>query len=279
MRQAGLPGRRPTPSQALPVCRPGQAGDAMNHEDQYGDRVVRVWAQVGQQSRGAPVSVAHVCAAAVAGIGVDGAGVTVMTSPTVRDTVHATDRVAGELEEWQLTYGQGPCLDAFTGGGPVLVADLHSAESAARWPVFTPAALDSGAHAVFALPLQVGAIRVGVLDLYRTTPGRLSPHELADALAFADTAGMLLLDTAAGAQPDTADLAWQRDDPTAHQAQVHQATGMILAQLGISATAAFARLRAYAYAHDRRLGDVARDIVERRLRLSPDPPPGGPDDQ
>jgi hypothetical protein len=154
----------------------------------------------------------------------------------------------------------------------VLAADLRAADFLARWPVFTPAALDSGAGAVFAMPLQVGAIRVGVLDLYRTRPGPLSPHELADALAFAETAGMLLLDTAAGVQPDTAELAWQRDDPTAHQAQVHQATGMILVQLGVSAEAAFARLRAYAYAYDRRLGDVARDVVERRLRFDPDPP-------
>jgi len=230
------------------------------------------------------VALAHVCAAAVAAVGVDGAGVTVMASPTVRDTVHATDRVAGELEEWQLTFGQGPCVDAFTAGGPVLAGDLDSAEYAARWPVFTPAALDSGAHAVFALPLQVGAIRVGVLDLYRTRAGGLGPHELADALAFADTAGMLLLDAAAGTQPDTAELAWQRDDPTAHQVQVHQATGMVLVQLGISAEAAFARLRAYAYAHDRRLGDVARDVVERRLRFTPEPAPpepapGGSDDR
>jgi hypothetical protein len=237
------------------------------------DRVVRVWAQVGQESRGNPVSVAHVCAAAVAGVGVDGAGVTVMVSPTVRDTVHATDRVAGELEEWQLTFGQGPCVDAFAEGGPVMVADLGSPGWRARWPAFTPAALDSGAQAVFALPLQVGAIRVGVLDLYRNRPGPLSPHELSDALAFADAAGMLLLDSAAGTQPDTADLAWQRDDPTAHHAQVHQATGMILAQLRVSAETAFARLRAYAYAHDRRLGDVARDVVERRLRFEPDLPP------
>jgi len=255
------------------------------------ERVVRVWAQVARQSRGAPVSLAHVCAAAVAAVGVDGAGVSVMASPTVRDTVHATDRVAGELEEWQLTLGQGPCVDAFTGGGPVLAGDLGSPQAMARWPVFVPAALDSGARAVFALPLQVGAIRVGVLDLYRVRVGGLSPHELADALAFADTAGMLLLDAAAGTEPDTAELAWQRDDPTAHQAQVHQATGMILVQLGITAEAAFARLRAYAYAHDRRLGDVARDVVERRLRFAPDPPPepppipapggtpGGPDDR
>jgi hypothetical protein len=245
----------------------------MSGDDGDVRRVVRIWAQVGQQSRGDPVSVAHVCAAAVAAVKVDGAGVTLMVSPTVRETMHATDRVANELEEWQLTFGQGPCVDAFSDGGPVLAGDLGSPRCLASWPAFTPAAMDSGARAVFALPLQVGAIRLGVLDLYRTRPGALSPHELADALAFAETVGMLLLDTAAGTHPDTAELAWQRDDPTAQQAQVHQATGMILVQLGISAEAAFARLRAYAYAHDRRLGEVARDVVERRLRFDPEPLP------
>jgi hypothetical protein len=214
------------------------------------------------------------CTAAVAGLRVDGAGVTVMVSPTVRDTVYATDRVAGELEEWQLTFGQGPCVDTFADGGPILVVDLGSPECLARWPAFTPAALGSGAHAVFALPLQIGAIRLGVLDLYRARPGPLSPDELADALAYADTAGLLLLDTAAGTEPDTAVLAWQRDDPTAHHALVHQATGMVLVQLGVSAETAFVRLRGHAYARNRRLGDVARDVVERRLRFDPDPPPG-----
>jgi ANTAR domain len=234
-------------------------------------RVVRIWGQVGKQSRGDPITVAHLCAAAVAAVNVDGAGVTVMVSSTVRETLHATDQVATDLEEWQLTLGQGPCVDAFNAGGPVLAADLDSPRYLATWPVFAPAALDSGARAVFALPLQVGAIRLGVLDLYRRQPGPLTPHDLADALAYADTASMLLLDSAAGTQPDTAELAWQRDDPTAHQAQVHQATGMVLVQLDVNAEAAFARLRAYAYAHDRRLGDVAREVVERRLRFEPDP--------
>ncbi|GAB4058857.1 GAF domain-containing protein [Catellatospora paridis] len=233
---------------------------------------MRVWAQVGKQSQGAPATLAHICAAAVAGVNVDGAGVTIMSSSTVRDVVHTSDRIAADLEEWQLTFGQGPCVDAFAGGGPVIALDLRSPDSLTRWPVFTPAALDSGARAVFALPLQIGAIRLGVLDLYRARPGPMSSYELADALAFADATAMMVIDDAAGLQPDTAELAWQRDDPTAHQVQVHQATGMIVAQLGTSAEAAFARLRAYAYAHDRRLGDVARDVVERRLRFEPDPP-------
>jgi hypothetical protein len=238
-----------------------------------GDAVVRTWTRIARQSQGDPVSVAHVCAAAVPGLGVDGAGVTVMASLTMQETVHATDPVATSLAELQLTLGQGPGLDAFIHGGPVLVADLRLAQYLARWPVFTPAALGIGAHTVFALPLQIGAIRLGVLNLYRARPGGLRGDELADALAFADAAGTILL-TAAGGLPEAAELAWQLDDGSAHQAQVHQATGMIIAQLGIDAAAAFARLRAYAYAHDRRLGDVARDVVARRLRFDPDPPHG-----
>ena len=239
------------------------------------DRLVRVWALVGLEADGAEVSVAHVCAALVPTIGVDGAGVTVMVSPTVRETMHSTDLVAAELEELQLTFGQGPCVDTFT-NGPVLVDDLQAAEYAARWPAFAPAALACGAGAVFALPLHVGAIRLGVLDLYRRQPGGLSSQELADALVFADTAGMLLLDTAAGTPPATAELAWQREDASANQAVVHQATGMVLAQLEVSAEVAFARLRAYAYANDRRLRDVAYDVVERRLRFTPEPPAADP---
>ena len=235
-----------------------------------GDRVARVWTLVGLESGGAEVSLAHVCAAAVAALGVDGAGVTVMVSPTVRETAHSTDAVSADLEELQLTFGQGPCVDTFA-NGPVLAEDLRAPEYAARWPAFTPAALGCGAGAVFALPLQVGAIRLGVLDLYRVRPGGLSDFELADALVFADTAGMLLLDAAAGISPGNAELAWQRKDRAAGQAVVHQATGMVLAQLGVSAEVAFARLRAYAYAHDRRLGAVARDVVDRRIRFTPEP--------
>jgi hypothetical protein len=242
-----------------------------------GDRMVGIWTQVAQQSLGAPVSVAHVCAAVVAGAGVDGAGVTVMVSPTVRQTISSTDAVAERLEELQLTLGQGPCVDTFAQGGPILAADLSTPESVARWPAFTPAAVASGALAVFALPLQIGAIQLGALDLYRDRPGDLSERELADALVFADIAGLLLLDAAAGVTPDSALLAGQYGDPTGHDAVVHQATGMVLVQLGAGADTAFARLRGYAFAHDRPLVDVARDVVARRLRFEPDPDHPGHD--
>jgi hypothetical protein len=229
---------------------------------------VGIWSQVAEQSPGQPITVEHVCKAAVAALGIDCAAVSVAVSPSTRDTVHATDRLAAELEEWQLLYGQGPSVDAFAQGGPVLVADLGETEYLNRWPIFAPAA-----RAIFSMPLQVGAIRLGVLDLNRLRPGPLDSRQLADALGFAAAAVTLLLAETASTRPGAAELAWQGEDLGTHQVQVHQATGMVLAQLGIGADAAFARLRAHAYAHDRRLADVAADVVARRLRFEPDPDP------
>jgi hypothetical protein len=174
--------------------------------------------------------------------------------------MQVTDEVGRLLAELQLTLGEGPLLDASASGGPVLASDLADGESGARGPAFAPAACRAGAAAVFAFPLVVGAIRAGVLGLYRDRAGPLSDFQLGDALVFADTAIMLLLD----AEEQPAGL-------PSYRAEIDQATGMLTEQLGVSITDAFVRLRAYAYGNDIQLADVARDIVARRLRLFPDP--------
>jgi len=240
------------------------------------DRAVRVWASVGQQAEGRRPSVTHVCAAAVARVGVDGVGLSIMVSPILRETMYATDRTATELEELQLTFGEGPCVDTFTTGWPVLVADLRATGYETRWPAFTPAALRCGATAMFALPLRLGHLRLGAIDLYRAQPGLLDPDELADALVFAHAAGVVLLDTAARLEPDTAAMAWPPAVALADQALVHQATGMVSVQLGVSVETAFIRLRAFAYANDQPLSQVAATVVHRRLRFDPDPVPETP---
>lgn len=227
-------------------------------------RVARVWSAIALQAPGRDVTVAHVCQAMVAELDVDGAGLTMTAGTPAREIVHATDDVAAAVEALQVTTGEGPCVDALAGDGPVLAGDLHQVEYRARWPAFTPAAVLSGARAVFALPLHLGAIRLGAIDLYRARAGSLTDAELADALVYADTAGMLLLDGAAAA-------AGPPDDLGAADAVVHQATGMLLVQLGVDAQTALLRLRAHAYAEGRPLEEVARDVVDRRLRLERDP--------
>jgi hypothetical protein len=149
----------------------------------------------------------------------------------------------------------------------MLIPDL--APVTERWPGFAPAAVAAGARALFAFPLQAGAIRAGVLSLYRARPGPLTPQQLADALVFADIALQLLLDSYAGIS-GSADYR-PLDGLSDSRAEVYQATGMISVQLSVSLEEALARLRAHAFAAETSLDSVARDVVSRTLRFEPDP--------
>jgi ANTAR domain-containing protein/GAF domain-containing protein len=237
----------------------------------------RIWGLVARQAadRGGRVSAADVCTAAVAALAVTGAWLSA-TNAQAWHLMQVTDNVSEQLAELRLTLGEGPCSDAAVSGGPVLASDVGDMEAAARWPLFAPAAYQAGAAAIFAFPLRIGAIRAGVMGLYRDRPGSLSTRQLGDALIFADTATLLLLDSQdqpTGWPPAGADPGGQPPDLTMRRAEVDQATGMLTEQLGVGIAEAFVRLRAYAYAHDRRLADVAHAIVTRRLRLYPDSRP------
>jgi hypothetical protein len=237
----------------------------------------RIWGLVAGQAaiRGGRVSATDVCAAAVAAVEVTGAWLSAAGGTDAGHLMRVTDEVSEELAELQLTLGEGPGPDAAASGGAVLASDLDEMEAARRWPVFTPAARQAGAAAIFAFPLRIGAIRAGVMGLYRALPGPLSAVHLGDALTFADTATLLLLDAQDQEADDLAEAGpgGQPADLTLHRAEIDQATGMLTEQLGVGIAEAFIRLRAYAYAHDRRLAELARDIVARRLRLLPDPDP------
>jgi hypothetical protein len=187
-----------------------------------------------------------------------------------------TDPVAEELAELQLTLGEGPCRDVLASATPVLAADLADQESGRRWPGFAVSAGRLGAGAVFAFPLAIGAIQAGAMGLYRGPPGPLPDAGLGDALILADAATVLLLDGSVhdgdgAAAGGGRAVDGRSPDLALHRAEIDQATGMLTIQLGVGVGEAFARLRAYAYAHDRRLADVAGDIVARRLRLPRDP--------
>jgi hypothetical protein len=213
--------------------------------------------------------------AAVTAVGVSGAWLSAARGAEAGHLMCVTDAVSERLAELQLTLGEGPGLDAVESGGPVLASDLDQADAARRWPVYAPAARQAGAAAIFAFPLRIGAIRAGVMALYRGHPGPLSASHLADSLIFADTATLLLLDAQdwADCPPAGPGPGGQPADLVLHRAEIDQATGMLTEQLGVGIADAFIRLRAYAYAHDQRLVDVARDIVARRLRLRPDRDP------
>ncbi len=122
------------------------------------ERAVRVWAWIAAAQDGeTPVPVAALCHAAALRLGVDGASVTAMSGPVMREPVCASNEVSARLEELQFTMGEGPGADDFRVESPMLIAELGSL--AARWPGFVSAALAAGARAVFSFPLQAGAIQ------------------------------------------------------------------------------------------------------------------------
>jgi hypothetical protein len=236
------------------------------------DRRTRLWDAVVAHADGAPVAMEDVCATAMEAAGVDAATVVVVLPDDRRETVWVSGPIASQIEEITETIGEGPGVDACQ-HGPVLAADLATAESRGRWPMFAPAAEAAGIRAAFGLPLQVGSIRLGVIDLYRAVPGGLDRDQLADTLILADAACALLLD-AASAAGERRPGGWF-DHAGPHHPEVHQATGMMTVQLGVTAAVAFIRLRAYAFAQDRRMRDVAADVVARRLRFAADSEDGG----
>jgi AmiR/NasT family two-component response regulator len=120
---------------------------------------------------------------------------------------------------------------------------------------------------MFALPLRVGAARFGALTLYRDRPGPLGEGVLADALAMADVVCEITLRLQAQMPPGS--LHQALDQLAAKRAVVYQATGMILVQLDVGLEEAVVTLRTRAYAAGRPVGEVAADVVARRLRFDP----------
>ncbi|WP_037077123.1 GAF and ANTAR domain-containing protein [Pseudonocardia spinosispora] len=213
----------------------------------------------------------RICRAYVEGLDVDGAALSLLTATDSRLTLHATDPTADVLEELQFTLNEGICIEAATTGRPVFVSDIRTAT--ARWPMFTATLLETTpVRALFALPLQWGTTNLGVLDLYRLEPDGLGDAERMDALAAAEAATLMMLTL----RTDSGELVDARgswlDPMVAGRAEIHQATGMVLAQLGVPADHALARMRAHAFAEQRLLIDVARDVVARRLSFTDEGP-------
>jgi hypothetical protein len=210
-----------------------------------------------------PNLIAHLCIELAS---VTGTGISVMTAAGTSGTVYASDDVASRIEELQFTLGEGPCMDAFFSGDAVFVGDLlDPAEGIAkRWPAFLPGAVAAGVRAVFAFPLRIGVINVGVMDLYRDTPGPLTEGQLSSALVAMDAAARSLLDLDATTSGGLIDVATDR---SAYRLEVHQATGMIKVQQGSSMADALITLRAYAFAQSRSINEVAAAVIARRLRF------------
>lgn len=230
-------------------------------------------ARANGDGKGSPLE--RICYACVASLPVSGAAVSMMTTSGHRGVVFATDDTARRIEDDQFTTGDGPGVTAFEIGDAVLVPDLSLKGSTddPAWPVFRDTADGLGVRAIFAFPLRLGAASLGTLTLYHRTVCVLDGPNLATAVRLSDAASLALLDLLVG-MTDGADVAEASaaaaTDAEYYRSEIYQAAGMIMEQLGVGIEVAMVRLRSHAFATGRPTGDVARDIVGRRLRLEAD---------
>lgn len=228
-----------------------------------GNRLMRILAQLSSGGTTEPEA-ARLCQVCAKVAAVSGAGIMLMTGDEEQGSLCSSDEVSTVIEELQYTLGEGPCVDAYHTNRPVIEPDLAEPANP-RWLAFTPPAVEAGARAIFGFPLQVGAVRLGALNLYRDQPGPLSDEQYADALVLAGVAAQAVLGMQAQAPPGM--LAAELDQEANFRFVVHQAAGMVAVQLGISVGEAILRLRAHAFGNERLLVEVAEDVVARRLRF------------
>jgi hypothetical protein len=227
-----------------------------------GDRLLRILAELssGGVAEPGPARLCEVCA----GVSLmSGAGIMLMAGD-VQGSVCSSNEVSALIEELQYTLEEGPCVDAYHQDRPVLEPDLADSNTS-RWVAFTPPAVAAGARAIFGFPLQVGAVRLGALNLYRDRPGPLTGEQHADSLVLAGVAARAVLAMQAQAPPG--ELAAELEAGADFHLVVYQASGMVADELGVSVGEALARLRAYAFGNDRLLTDVAEAVVGRQLRF------------
>jgi hypothetical protein len=209
----------------------------------------------------------RLCAACLLVLPVQRAGILIKSPGAGIEVLCASDDIARRVEWTQATLGEGPAFDAISRALPISAPDLTRMQRV--WPVFSSEVADCGIGSLYALPLTIGAIKVGALDLYCEAGKPLSATQFADAVAIAELITAILLKADSGGTFPASLGPWWRQPPSARE--VHQATGMVMAQLSTDARAAYVRLQAFAFAQNRLITDVAGDVVRGRLRFTPDP--------
>jgi hypothetical protein len=199
-------------------------------------------------------------------VGVTAVTVTVGRPNDMSAVIAASEPAHQRFAESEFGAGEGPAQDAWTHGRPVLVPELGGPRDGA-WPGYAVIASAAGVRAVFAFPLQMGAVRFGVLTLFRDDPGELPRAELRICLSMAVLATERLINdsTLPGGELDPS-----LQEPLDFRNVVYQAQGIVAVALGISLIDALARMRGHAFRSGRELAEIADNIVHNGLRLVDD---------
>jgi transcriptional regulator with GAF, ATPase, and Fis domain len=218
------------------------------------------WQHISDAGRTAGISLAGACQVCADDVEADFAGVTLVSAGELRVLAASTDERARVVEDAQLVSGEGPCTEAFTSHSPVEIADLQ--DVAPRWPAFASIAAAQGTRAILAMPLSIGNLRVGAMDLNRCTPTPFTAGQKDRARAYARILALLALDE----HPHllaTGPLRAERG-PQGYPPSVHMAAGVLAAKYGLTPDDALARIRAHSFSHNQPLLHTAEHVLNHQ---------------
>lgn len=168
----------------------------------------------------------------------------------------ATSDRTEELELFQLQADEGPCLDCYTSGEPLSVADLRAA--AQRWPRFAAAATDAGFASVHALPMRAAGTVLGALGLFGTQVGALNDADLLVGRSLAHVASVAIVQEH---PPTPVSVIPLLRSALASRVVVEQAKGFLRERLELTVAEAFTLMRSYAQSTGTHLTDIARTLM------------------
>jgi len=163
------------------------------------------------------------------------------------------------LEVLELQAEEGPCMDCYRAGAPIVNVDLADAEARERWPRFVPEALDAGFRSAHAVPMRLRGTILGALNLFRADVGALAADDVVAAQAFADIATIAILQDRAAVRAQI--VTEQLNRALTSRIVIEQAKGVLAERGSIQVDEAFDRLRRFARNNNRRLVDVAQEVV------------------
>lgn len=195
---------------------------------------------------------------------VDAAGLMLVSPEGDLRLMASSSEAMRVLELFELQAQEGPCLDCFRTGRPVVNQDLAVVNG--RWPRFAAEALEAGFHSVDALPMRLRGSVIGALNLFHVATGEMQEPDVVAAQALADVATIAILQHRAAREAQL--LNEQLQHALTNRVVIEQAKGVVAERQGLNMEQSFAVLRAYARNHNRLLADVAGDVIDGTLAAS-----------
>jgi len=200
----------------------------------------------------------------VAALDVASAGVMLATPAGSLQVVASSSDAMRILELLQLQTDEGPCVECYRTGTPIINLDLSELDG--RWPQFTPRALAAGFHSVHSLPMRLRGRTIGALNMFRSDHGSLSEPDVLAAQAFADVATIAIVQHQSAL--DAQVLNNQLNLALNSRVIIEQAKGRISQAANVDMDEAFQLLRNHARNHNLGLTRLASDIATGTLHPS-----------